>query len=86
MADYIKLYHFSGKFFGLLLNQFVILPGLFGKYRGQGALVLTQKVQVKLQTGPKVIQKIYQKSGRVFIVIHFIKIILEEISSVPGKN
>ena len=69
MADYIKLYHFSGKFFGLLLNQFVILPGLFGKYRGQGALVLTQKVQVKLQTGPKVIQKIYQKSGRVFIVI-----------------
>ena len=68
MADYIKLYHFSGKFFGLLLNQFVILPGLFGKYRGQGALVLTQKVQVKLQTGPKVIQKIYQKSGRVFIV------------------
>ena len=43
MADYIKLYHFSGKFFGLLLNQFVILPGLFGKYRGQGALVLGQK-------------------------------------------
>ena len=70
MADYIKLYHFSGKFFGLLLNQFVILPGLFGKYRGQGALVLTQKVQVKLQTGPKVIQKIYQKSGRVFIGIN----------------
>ena len=65
MADYIKLSHFSGKLFGLLLDQFVILPGLFGLVPRPPGRGTSQKVQVKLQTGSKVIQKIYQKSGRV---------------------
>ena len=65
MAEYIKLSHLSGKFLGLLLVQFVILPGLFGLEPSPPGRGTSQKVQVKLQTGSKVIQKNYQISGRV---------------------